>query len=180
MKNLVILFLVFTYSALQAQDKTIFPADSNGKITYTEVISLNDSIKKDELFSRAKSTFVNLFKNSNRVIQNEDPTAGNITGKGNFPMYAKFLGSTKEMGSVSFTVSILVKDGKYKYVITDFNHSGNGGNVMSGGNLENGKPKNFWAKAWNEMMESVDVDTKYFIKNLKTEMLKPSPKADNW
>jgi hypothetical protein len=49
-------------------------------------------------------------------------------------------GSTIEKGQVTFTASIFVKDGKYRYIFTDFVHVGDVKTKASGGKLENVNP----------------------------------------
>ena len=175
-------FTLLSVSIAFGQNETpTLPIDSSsGKITYSEVVTLKDTIPKNELFSRAKSCFVHLFKNSNNVIQNEDKEAGNIIEKGNIKVYARALGTNYDGGYVNFTLSIAIKDGRYKYTITDFTHEGTGSNMPSGGNLENGKPKQWIQKQWNSIISQTDDGIKSLISSIKLEMNKPSPQSDNW
>jgi hypothetical protein len=177
-------FSVFTFllvSIAQGQKETPnLPIDSStGKITYSEVVTLNDSISKTELFGRAKTCFVHLFKNANSVIQNEDKEAGSIIGKGTLKVYAKALGMTSEAGYVNFTLTLAIKEGRYKFTITDFAHEGTG-KMPSGGNLENGKPKMWVVKQWNSILSQTDEETKNLISSIKLEMSKPSPQNEKW
>jgi hypothetical protein len=97
-----------------------FPFDSITNLyTFTDVIVVNDSVLKDELFNRSKNCFVSIFKNSQKVIQEENRENGVIVGKGNIKVYAKALGMSAPAGYVNFTISIYSKNGKYKYITTN-------------------------------------------------------------
>jgi hypothetical protein len=55
----------------------------------------------------------------------EDKESGKIVGKALMPVIFKKFG-TFPNGSIHYTISIYVKDGRYKYEITDFYHTGDG------------------------------------------------------
>lgn len=178
-------FCVFTLLsvliAFGQNETTNLPVDSSsGKITYSEVVAMKDSVSKSELFVRAKTCFVNLFKNSKEVIQNEDKENGIIAGKGNIRVNASALGTEVAGGHINFTLTIAVKKGRYKYTFTDFAHEGNGINLPSGGDLENGKPKNWKTKIWDSFLSQTDNEVKNMISSIKLEMNKTSPQNDNW
>ena len=180
MKSLILFSLILIAFMGNAQSVK-FPIDtSTGRITYTEVITLNESISKGELFSRAKACFTSLFKNSKSVIQNEDSEAGSITGKGNFSVFARALGTNYDGGVINFTLTIGVKSGRYKYIITDFSHDAGGTKMPSGGNIENGKPKHWMQKQWDSVLTQMENDMNNLISSIKSEMIKPTPKSDNW
>jgi acyl-CoA synthetase (AMP-forming)/AMP-acid ligase II len=87
------------------------------KITYTEVVSV-DSVSKDILYNRAKIWMVNYFKNENFSIQNLEE--GKLVKTASFPVtydIGKGFTSTEQN---TFNLSVSVKDGKYKYELTDF------------------------------------------------------------
>lgn len=126
--------------------KGLFPLDTNGKIVYTEVIEMQN-VTKDALYSRAYEWFTKAFNSAQNVIQMQDKENGKIIGKGIFDDINSPgpLGMAGVKGYVKFTISIYLKDGKYKYEITDFVHEGiwTGapyGNPSNGGALENEKP----------------------------------------
>lgn len=175
-------FTLLSVSIAFGQNETIkLPIDSStGKITYSEVVAMKDSVSKSELFARAKTCFVNLFKNSKEVIQNEDKENGIIIGKGNIRVNASALGTEVDGGHINFTLTIAVKKGRYKYTFTDFAHEGNGINLPSGGDLENGKPKNWRTKIWDSFLSQTDNEVKNMISSIKIEMNKTSPQNDNW
>ncbi len=97
----------------------IFP-EVDGVINYTEVVTVDSTIKKEELYNRAKMWFVDNYKSANDVIQMQDKDAGVIIGKGLFSyQYNPMSLSDRTTINISHTVKIYVKDGKYKYEIVD-------------------------------------------------------------
>jgi len=85
------------------------------KITFTEVVIVDSTTTKDQLFERAQDWFVKAYGSGKEVIQLADKELGKIIGKALIPF-------GKDMGYIYYTISIYVKDGKYKYVLTDFYH----------------------------------------------------------
>ena len=180
MNKLLTLFIIITCINLKAQEVS-FPLDTvTHLISYTEVVKLTDSTSKNELFSRAKTCFAYVFKSSKNVIQNEDKDAGIIIGKATIKAHARALGSDYDGGFVNFTITIVCKDGRYKYTITDFVHEGTGSKMPSGGNLENKSVGTWTNRQWNLMKSQTDTEVKNLISSIKSEMRKPSPQNDKW
>ena len=180
MNKFFALLLIILSLYVKAQDSSL-PTDETTKlISYTEVVTVNDSASKDELFSRTKSCFAHLFKSSKNVIQNEDKDSGIIIGKGNIKAYARALGNDYDGGFVNFTITIACKDGRYKYVITDFVHEGTGSKMPSGGNLENESARTWTNKQWKTMKSQIDTEIKNLISLIKSEMDKPTPQNEKW
>lgn len=91
-----------------------------------EDVVQTDGVSRVDLFNRARAWFASTFRDSKAVLEVNDPQAGELTGKGGFPFSSRnFIGSAAVQGRVSFTITVLVKDGRYKYILTDFTHSGN-------------------------------------------------------
>lgn len=155
----------------------IFP-QIDGQIIYTGIVQV-DSAKKDELFNRAKAWFVTQYKSANDVIQMEDKEAGILMGKGLFVELYNFgflVGPVSV--NVYHTVKVYVKDGKYKYEITDLNgkyyerpskYSSGGlqsmpiGNVLGPGNKKN----------YKKFLEDTNAHVNSIIASLQYEMNKP-------
>ena len=91
----------------------------DGKITYTGVVQI-DSISSAELYKRSKRWFFDTYNSGKDVIQLDDKENGEIIGKGYFETYwqSSFLGGMNI--NVYQTIKVQVKDGRYKYEITDF------------------------------------------------------------
>lgn len=91
-------------------------------LTFDGVINV-DGASKTELFNRAKLWFINAFVDSKEVLQMENFDEGQLIGKGSIPFSQSFLmGSDLTRGSIKFTIKLFFRDGRYKYVITDFSN----------------------------------------------------------
>lgn len=101
-------------------------------ITYSEVVEV-PSMKKDQLYANARLWFVNSFKSAKDVLQVQDKETGELVGKGWFEeqITIKMMGSWKYMAQYYFKMSVFVKDGKYKYTITDIDNTSIKGNDNS-------------------------------------------------
>ena len=91
-------------------------------LTYTEVIQV-DSVTNIELYNRAKLWFATVYNSSNDVLQLENKEEGQLIGKAIMKYNPTVLsGSETTKGSIKYTIKIFVKDGRYKYEISDFIH----------------------------------------------------------
>lgn len=157
-----------------AQD---LPIDKEtGKITYSGVVTVENA-DASQLFSRAQAYFVNTFVDSKSVIQMKDESSKTIIGKGNISMPERLW----KTGWVNFTLTIQAKDGRYRYVVTDFSHD-NSLSSSIGGALENEKPAcgtfNMMMKHWNLYKEHTNSRVTLLIASLKKAMDVPSSKTD--
>lgn len=109
MKTLSILLMLVTVTS-RAQ----LPLDPDTqKFTYAEVIE--EPGTKADLYARAREWFVHAYKSADDVIQLDDKENGQIIGKGKFSVYLSM--NTRY---VRHTVTIEIKDNKYRYIITSF------------------------------------------------------------
>lgn len=101
------------------------PIDSNtNKISFTEIVIVDSLSNKQELFSIAREWFAKTYNSAISVIQMEDKESGKIVGKAKMQIYRKGTLGNMEYGHVNYTITINVKDGRYKYLISDFHHTG--------------------------------------------------------
>jgi len=108
----------------QLKETPNLPIDKEtGKITYTEVVNV-DNTNKDELLKRAKLWMAKTFVSSKTVIDLIDAENGIIISKPTIEVYWEYTGSTYEGGYIHYTFSIFIKEGRYKYEITDLYHKG--------------------------------------------------------
>jgi len=99
-------------------------AQKDTAISFTDVVKV-DSTSKDVLFQRARDWFNNTFRNSKEVLQIQDKETGEISGKGIFSSYVKHstLGVDNSYNNdFRFQITIWVKDGKYKYLLSDIDN----------------------------------------------------------
>lgn len=157
-------------------------------LTYTEVVEIKE-VTKDELYNRAKKWFVTTYKSGNQVIQLDDKETGAIIGKASMKYQPRpFTGSEKINGLIHYTISINLKNGRYKYEITDFVHEPSGsqyGTITIGLITdENEFPanktitKSYGNKAWIDIKEQIKIEVTAIITSIKTGMSKSS--ANDW
>jgi hypothetical protein len=163
-------------------------------ITYTAVVYVDSTISKEELFIRARSWFTSAFKDSKAVLEVQDKESGELIGKGNFHFSASKMSYMYYSGRIEFSIKVLLKDGRYKYEISDFYH--NGANTSYGetsfGLIYNnhtytGMKQNtgsLMIKIFNnvlgEIETAIESNTKSLISSLKSEMQLKSTKTSEW
>jgi len=94
----------------------------NGNYEYIEVVSLDTSYKKEQLYRNAKVFLVDIFKSAKDVIQYDDKEQGKIIGKGVLELadyHVIFTVVDEFTWNVNFTIEISCKDGKYRYRLYD-------------------------------------------------------------
>jgi hypothetical protein len=191
MKSLTVLpLLLIRLAAFSQQIVTpSLPIDSTTRlITYSEVVKLDTSLKKIELFSRAREWFAKNYNSSNNVIQMEDKESGKIVGKALMRVYHKALGSDHPSSHINYTISIYLKDGRFKYEIANFYHTGDGNKMPDYGSCEemiNTKKKYLgisYQKTFTYYLLQLDANTRSLIVSLKASMNgKPiGKKKDDW
>lgn len=126
MKKLVFfLFACFSISAF-AQELEVDP--ETNKVTYWEVVDVAGA-SADDLFARSKN-FGTVDKEN--ILKN-DAAAKVYSTKGHFNVtYPSPMKGMNHSGIVEYTLTVYAKEGKYKYVFTDFIHKspkGDGGEV---------------------------------------------------
>jgi hypothetical protein len=166
--------------AITAKSQTRTIDEETKLITYTEVIEI-PSVSKDELFNRSKMWISRAFRSSKAVTDLEDKEGGKIIAKGNISTTIKMpLSPRLDAGAVSMTVTLLLKDGKYKYVVDNFQHSapiGTPGTWISVGPLEQEKAKAGMMSRpsnpeWRELKEDAFKTIESMIADLKKAMQK--------
>lgn len=99
------------------------PVDADSKkITFEEVVDVPGA-SSGELYSRAMAWFKTYYKNPGEVIRENDSIKHSIMGKPRFRISnpPDKEGTKTDAGLVQYTISVAAKDGRFKYVLTDFN-----------------------------------------------------------
>jgi len=119
MKKLIVFFtfLLAANAAFAQKDSLAF--DENSKYIYYQVVS-QPGLAADTLYDRALYFFKTAHAATGLRLTSEDKASGTLTGTGSFLVSKKSLVTSHEDGSVSFTMRIDVKEGKYRYWLTDF------------------------------------------------------------
>lgn len=113
MKYLSILLIVFFPSLCFSQTDTA--------MKYTDVVVIPGA-SKDLLFQKAWNWINENFKSDKDVIQIQDKESGELAAKGIMVVPATFhsMGKRTYNYDINFNLSIIVKEGKYKYVFDGF------------------------------------------------------------
>lgn len=166
-------------------------SQSNQPITFTEVVKI-DSADHTELFNRARSWFNTTFKSSKDVLNISDKETGELAGKGLTQFYSNSgLGASAVKGVLRFSITVQVKDGRYKYIITKFIHESNGPptNSYDFGLITEEEtcpykipmtPKKWRNKVWAELQENSKREAELLIESLKIAMNTSTFNNDNW
>jgi len=108
-------------TAIDSSKLEYLPIDSITKIVSFEDVIKVDSASKDELFKRAQAFFKALpqLKLGNYELVVADEATGRVAGVGKFAA-STGKGITLVPFNVIFTITIIVKEGRYRYELTDF------------------------------------------------------------
>jgi hypothetical protein len=180
------LVLLSVSAAFGQKETPKLPIDSStSKITYSEVVYFDSLANKQELFSRAREWFAKAYKSSTNVIQMEDKESGKIIGKALMQVYYKEF----PYGYINYTISIYIKEGRYKYEFTDFHHTGQGRDVPDFGVCEKMIKTSdkymgiiSYQKYYNYCLYQMDNNIKDLITDLKAAMTRKATnsKKDDW
>lgn len=168
MKNIVLIGLLFPAFLF-----------SQTPITFDEVVEI-EGVSKDDLYNRGLQFMIKAFKDADEVIQLKDKENGQIIGKGNFSYVQSrqgWGGSPNTEGVVNFTIKLLFKDGKYRYVLTDFIHDANWSFNMITDAPDCGckfplANKRWKGNIWNDIKEQINAKVDVITSNLINDMKK--------
>ncbi|MCF8228023.1 MAG: DUF4468 domain-containing protein [Bacteroidales bacterium] len=176
----LIFFVLITTLSLQAQvNDTIMGMpvdDQTGLITYQNVVEEEGS--KKELFYRAIDWVNNFYANPVAVTKIRDVETGRVECRHQFRITYKKEGVDLPAGMVLYTAIVELKDGRYRYTITDY--------VLKKATrypVENwlNKDDPAYNEQWHVYLGQIDAFTRDLIANLK-EKMQPEPEVeeDEW
>lgn len=110
--------------------------ETTGKITFADVVHVSDSATADEIYVRAREWFARTYRSSQDVLQMDDRESGRIIGKAIFLVTHRALGANYPSGHFQYTISIIARDGRYRYEVSDFYHNGDGNKINGAGLVE--------------------------------------------
>lgn len=114
----------------------------------------------------------------------QDQDAGIIIVNGIIPVKVVTIGIPSPAGYVKYTLKIYLKDGRYKYEMTDFWHEAGTSEMKNGGALSDANADDKWTWTngrWIQLKEDVTLFSTGLIRDLKTEMSKPiTGVSDDW
>ena len=154
-------------------------------LSFTEVVTVDSSMKKNDLFTAARAWVNKSFASGKDVTQIADKESGEISVKGVMSMDFEKLNAQSLCGYIHFSLSILIKDGKYKYTFSDFKHEAVPHNGHTGYDLgvittdvEYPHEHTFWGPnswytdRWNEMKVRINSVVSEMKASLKAAMNK--------
>ena len=170
-------FLILSISLKAQENSSICPVDPDTKlITYKEVVTVPGNT--GELFNRAIEWINKQYKNPTEATKVRNPASGLIEIIHRIEITKDEKGVKRPAGVVDYSMKLEMKEGRYRYTITNFNYK----DVSR-------RPIEFWMdkkdKAynpeWDNYLHQVDDFTRKLIESLKQGMLPPVPKkADEW
>lgn len=134
----MLLLLILTTLLFEnyGQDLELPKDETTGKICYEKIINV-DGISKSELFDRAMIGVAKIFNSGKSVIDYSDKESGRIVLKPLKTAHVKSMGIIYDVGKWRYTLILIMKNGKYKYSITDFIEESTSQNFPSFGAAEN-------------------------------------------
>ena len=94
----------------------------NGDYQFQDVVNVNPTLKKEQLYRNAKIYFMDVFVGAKDAFQYDDKEEGRIIGKGMISVNdykSTFPGVAALKWDVNYNVEIICKDGKYRYRLYD-------------------------------------------------------------
>ena len=90
-----------------------------------EEVNKVPNVSRQELYQRARDFFIKEFKDMQESIQKQDSGSGELVAKGQI-FYEH---DCHTRGVISYTLYVFIKDGRYKYILSEFIHIPNPKNV---------------------------------------------------
>jgi hypothetical protein len=117
---MILLAVLFTLFGFTPQQQAPFPVDERGKYTLQEVTEIH-GMDKNTLFENGKS-FMKKLKvlNSKKNYLSVDKDNFTITNKASFYVYQHGSANKAIDGAVEYDITLEIKDGRYRYTITNF------------------------------------------------------------
>ena len=120
MKKLTLIaVMAFVCHYVKAQNKDTLGMNipfTEGHIIYQGVVNVN-GLSKNDLLNNCKQWFVDYFKSSKDVIQNEDREQGRLIGKGVATISTTLYWGMRGYFYDNMTIQVDCKDNKYRYKI---------------------------------------------------------------
>lgn len=174
--------LLFFGATLIAGAQDSLPVNQEGKIVYEEVVAI-EGATKDQLFKQARSWFKTTYKQADQdedVLYLNDSYLGELGANPYMWMEVSGIGNNTSAGAILYDFRVEVKEGRFRYKISNLYHEAQRSRLGSGGALENKAPDcgtlNMQQKYWDEIKIKAHENFKKIVASLKEHMAK-SPEA---
>jgi hypothetical protein len=181
--KIILINIVFAAILLSGLNSTAqenaanLPVDPDSKlITYKEVVNVAGT--QAELFNRAIEWVNKQYKNPADATKVRNPATGLIEIIHRIELTADDKGTSRAAGIVDYSMKIELKEGRYRYIITNFNYKD-----ISRQPIERwmNTADKAYLPAWSNNLKQVDEAANKLIQSLKLTMLPPAPKkVDSW
>ena len=153
--------------------------EQTGKITFMEVVETGNVTAKE-----GYDVIKKWCDGKGMTVTEDAAGAKYFLTKKHKVSYPATKGGITHDGVVTFNVQFFFKDGKFRYILTDFVHSGKYG---SGGKMENEKPQDGYGKiserAWNMIRDQTYDKTTKMVTSFKKalqEFQNDPARSDDW
>jgi hypothetical protein len=179
MKKSFLILLVLLYFKSYSQVTNRVPINDEGKVFYSEVISLENT-SKEIIYNNVKLFFADSFKSSNNVIQVDDKEAGIVLGKGNTNISIRS-GKHTFKAKVDFTLKVSIKENKVKIDMYNIIYNGNteaevNFNTESDRRYNDPKTKDYARIIMDDYIDG----TNNIFNELKSKLLQTFNSEDDW
>lgn len=169
--------------AQKKKDELSWPAmeldSKTNLITYSEVPEVA-SVSAGDLYDRAMKWGNDHYKNFAEKLRKQDKEAGEMEIFARFPFYAydkKGVKTTSRQGLAQYTLTILFKDGRYKYTVTDLNFKASSYQPLEAW-LDREDPN---AENHSYYLTDIDAEIRETIKSMKDALASGGDKSeDDW
>lgn len=178
---LFLLLILFAMSAFaqKAQEyiKPELPMDEDNKlVTYKEVVQVEGTAQ--DLYDRALAWVKTEYVNTNEVIKSSDRDAGLLELRSSVKIHSRDkTGKPFFKNIVYYRFKIECRDGRYRYVITDFNEKATAAAPIEVWFNSDG-PK--WEPIQFEYLKQIGAQINELISSLKKGMKPTVEKVDEW
>lgn len=113
--------------AINLIDVAKFTYGKNNTLLYEGIVKTDSTRIASDLFETAKNWFTNDLSGVTKQIKYINSLTGQINGQFSFVFISECVAPKclRCIGPVTWNVSVTIKDGNYRYILSDFVHTGN-------------------------------------------------------
>ncbi len=159
---------------------------SNAKpLEYEKVFQVDNAITNDELFNRARSWFVDTYKDASKVLQVEDKESGELVGAAILTHSYGVLLTPMKM-TIDYRISVRIKEGRYKVRVYNLYNSKvkEGKMIVDGiGEITESHKNNkiyLNPEKYEYMKITIQANAEVIFQSLFEYMSKPIEKESDW
>lgn len=162
-------------------------AQESEKLSFVEVVPV-EGVSSDELYNRAEMWVATAFQNSNKVVKYRNKENKQLILNPNTDFsYSKLVGSEGARGVIEYTMTINIKDNRYRVEITDCFHRSYsqtfaGYGILTGDSIPSKWPTKKWSQSiWNELQLKMKQEISIVSISLKKAMtVSENSQAEDW